>query len=131
MFNFNYYDKYSKEDLENLLSEITEFQTWQALGLFLTKASWIVILFNAFWFASTTTINKVVFGLLFMEFPFAIYLFRELGFNIGITYTSLLIGAGVFVFIMDLLFNLVDNAVGDIADALDKKQNKEEDSEDE
>ena len=131
MFNFNYYDKYSKEDLENLLSEITEFQTWQALGLFLTKASWIVILFNAFWFASTTTINKVVFGLLFMEFPFAVYLFRELGFNIGITYTSLLIGAGVFVFIMDLLFNLVDNAVGDIADALDKKQNKEEDSEDE
>ena len=132
MFNFNYFDKYDKEQLEQLLNDVTEFQTWQALGLFLAKASWLFILISNLWNASMTTINKFVFGILFLEYPFSVYLFRELGVNIGLKYTSLMIGVSMFVFIMNGVFNMVDNVVADIADALDRKQNnKEEDIDDE
>lgn len=132
MFNFNYFDKYDKEQLEQLLNDVTEFQTWQALGLFLSKASLIFILISNLWNAGMTIINKFVFGIMFLEYPFLIYLFRELGFNIGLKYTSLMIGVSMFVFIMNGVFNMVDNALADIEDALDRKQNNtEEDSDDE
>lgn len=129
---FNYFDKFDKEQLEELLNNVMEFQTIQALGLFLTKASWLIILITNLWNASMSTINKFVFGTLFLEFPFSVYLFRELGFNIGVKYSSVMIGVSIFVFILTGVFNLVDEAIDDIAEALDKKQNnKEEDSEDE
>lgn len=128
MFGFNYFDKYDKEQLEQLLSDVTEFQTWQALGLFLAKASWLFILISTLWNAGMTTINKFVFGILFFNYPFLMYLFRELGFNIGIRYTSLMIGVSMFVFIMNGAFNMVDNVVSDVADALDRKQNNKEDN---
>ena len=129
---FNYFDKFDKEQLEELLNNVMEFQTLQALGLFLTKASWLIILITNLWNASMSTINKFVFGTLFLEFPFSVYLFRELGFNIGVKYSSVMIGVSIFVFILTGVFNLVDEAIDDIAEALDKKQNnKEEDSEDE
>ena len=129
---FNYFDKFNKEQLEELLSSVMEFQTFQALGLFLTKASWLIILITNLWNASMSTINKFVFGTLFLEFPFSVYLFRELGFNIGVKYSSVMIGVSIFVFILTGVFNLVDEAIDAIAEALDNKQNnKEEDSEDE
>ena len=131
MFNYNYFSKYSKEQLDELLSELMEFQSWQALGLFLTRVSWLTILIGNLWNANMTNVNKFVFGILFTEYPFAVYLFRELGFNIGLTYTSLLIGVSIFVFIMTGIYNLVDVMVSDIADAIEEKDNHKEENEDE
>jgi hypothetical protein len=131
MFGFNYFKRYTKEELESLLDEAIAFQTVQAAGLFLSKITWIGVLVNVFWNAPMTTINKFVFGILFSEYPFTVYLFRELGFNIGIKYSSLMIGVSIFVFIMTGVFNIMDNVVNDIADALDQKQNNKEEDEDE
>ena len=131
MFGFNYFKRYTKEELESLLDEAIAFQTVQAAGLFLSKITWIGVLVNVFWNAPITTINKFVFGILFSEYPFTVYLFRELGFNIGIKYSSLMIGVSIFVFIMTGVFNIMDNVVNDVADALDQKQNNKEEDEDE
>ena len=131
MFGFNYFKRYTKEELESLLDEAIAFQTVQAAGLFLSKITWIGVLVNVFWNAPITTINKFVFGILFSEYPFTVYLFRELGFNIGIKYSSLMIGVSIFVFIMTGVFNIMDNLVNDVADALDQKQNNKEEDEDE
>lgn len=131
MFGFNYFKRYTKEELESLLDEAIAFQTVQAAGLFLSKITWIGILINIMWNAPMTTINKFVFGILFSEYPFTVYLFRELGFNIGIKYSSLMIGVSIFVFIMTGIFNIMDDIVNDVADALDQKQNNKEEDEDE
>ena len=131
MFGYNYFKRYTKEELESLLDEAIAFQTVQAAGLFLSKITWIGVLVNVFWNAPMTTINKFVFGILFSEYPFTVYLFRELGFNIGIKYSSLMIGVSIFVFIMTGVFNIMDNVVNDVADALDQKQNNKEEDEDE
>ena len=128
---YNYFKRYTKEELESLLDEAIAFQTVQAAGLFLSKITWIGVLVNVFWNAPITTINKFVFGILFSEYPFTVYLFRELGFNIGIKYSSLMIGVSIFVFIMTGVFNIMDNLVNDVADALDQKQNNKEEDEDE
>ena len=65
MFGFNYFKRYTKEELESLLDEAIAFQTVQAAGLFLSKITWIGVLVNVFWNAPITTINKFVFGILF------------------------------------------------------------------
>ena len=131
MTNFNYFSKYEKEDLNDILDNLIEFQTYQSLGLFLTKATWLVLLISSMWNASMTLINKIVFGILFLEFPFAVYLFRELNFNIGFKYTSVIIGMSVFVFIMNGLYNIVDDVANDVAEAIDMKDNNKEDDSDE
>jgi len=131
MFGYNYFKRYTKEELESLLDEAIAFQSVQAAGLFLSKITLIGVLVNVFWNAPMTTINKFVFGILFSEYPFTVYLFRELGFNIGIKYSSLMIGVSIFVFIMTGVFNIMDNIVNDVADALDQKQNNKEEDEDE
>lgn len=117
--------RYEKEQLEQMLDEITEFQSFQAVGLFLTKICWLCIIVSNFWSASMSIINKIVFGILFLDYPFTVYLFRELGFNVGIKYTSLLIGVSIFVFIMTGLFNIVDSVVEDIELAIEAKEQEE------
>ena len=64
-------------------------------------------------------LNKWVFGILFSGYPFSVYLFRELGFNIGLEYTSLMIGVSMFVFIMSCVFNLFDDVLNDVSEAIE------------
>ena len=126
----NYFDKYSKEQLESLFESLVDFNSFQAIGLFLTKVCWLVILVSNLWNAQMSTLNKWVFGILFSEYPFTVYLFRELGFKIGLEYTTLMIGMSLFVFIMTGVFNLIDDALNDIADALERKDNNNTNEED-
>ena len=129
---FNYFKKFSNEELADYLTAVTEFQAWQSIGLFLSKATWIVILVNSFWGANISTLNKFVFGIMFAEYPFSVYLFKVLNINIGIRYTSLLLGVGIFVYIMTLLFNVVENVIINIETAIsDKDNNNMEDDDDE
>ncbi len=130
---FNYLNKFSKEQLADYLTAATEFQAWQSLGLFLSKAAWIAVLINSFWNAPIVTLNKIVFGIMFIEYPFSVYLFKTLNISIGIKYTSLLLGVGIFVYIMTGLFNLVDDVILNLEAAISDKDNNNnmEDDDDE